>query len=306
MRRRTLPLFFLLLLLTASLAGGAESKLLQALRRAAEEARQQLEASRSPDADPAACPATSSPAAPVAQAGPEGADGEGSAQVLDSLLRLVTQDVGIDPDEGSVQRAIWRVRVIKLNLATARRSLDNSRQEIFGLAATGEELKTLKELNARIDEAPDSLAGDLVLEKRRLQDEAIDRARADGSLQQKKLSGDQAKRVGLLLYNLGVGVVCDNLAARHGSAVVKDFERVKHDLFDGGGMEGVLAWMSLAKYRVDFLAVPADMGRILTEIPSQLGALGAMIGTIKVLKENNAIEEREVKPGDRFETIEDF
>ena len=306
MRRRTLPLFFLLFLLTTTLAGGAESKLLQALRRAAEEARQQLEASQSPDAEPAASPAAASPAEPGEQAGLEGAEGQASAQVLDSLLRLVSQDVGINPDEGSVQRAIWRVRVIKLNLLAARRSLDNSRQEIFGLAATGEELKTLKELDARIDEAPDSLAGDLVLEKRRLQDEAIERASRDGSLQQKKLSGDQAKRVGLLLYNLGVGVVCDNLAVRHGQDVVDDFQRVKQDLFEKGGLEAALAWVSLAAYHREFLAVPADLGTILTEIPSQLGALGAMIGTIKVLKENNAIEEREAKPGDRFETIEDF
>jgi hypothetical protein len=31
-----------------------------------------------------------------------------------------------------------------------------------------------------------------------------------------------------------------------------------------------------------------------------------MIGTIQVLKENNAITEREVRPGDSFESLEDF
>ncbi|MFA7329708.1 MAG: hypothetical protein WC326_01420 [Candidatus Delongbacteria bacterium] len=225
---------------------------------------------------------------------------------LDSLLRLAAQDVGIDPDEGSVQRAIWRVRVIKLNLGAARRSLDNTRQEIFGLAATGEELKALKELDGRLAATPDSSAGDLILERRRLQDEAIERAKADGTLQKKKLSGDQAKRVGLLLYNLGVGVVCDNLAIRHSTSISRDFQRVKQDLFDNGGWNGALAWVSLAAYHQEFLAIPADLKEILQEAPAQVQALGAMIGTVRVLKENNAIEEREVQPGSSFESLEDF
>lgn len=225
---------------------------------------------------------------------------------LDSLLRLAAQDVGIDPDEGSVQRAIWRVRVIKLNLGAARRSLDNTRQEIFGLAATGEELKALQELDGRLSATPDSSAGDLILERRRLQDEAIERAKADGTLQRKKLSGDQAKRVGLLLYNLGVGVVCDNLAIRHSTSISRDFQRVKQDLFDNGGWNGALAWVSLAAYHQEFLAIPADMKEILLEAPAQVQALGAMIGTVRVLKENNAIEEREVQPGSSFESLEDF
>jgi hypothetical protein len=31
-----------------------------------------------------------------------------------------------------------------------------------------------------------------------------------------------------------------------------------------------------------------------------------MMGTIRVLKQNNAIPEREAKPGDSFESMEDF
>lgn len=277
--------------------GLAASRLLKALRDAAAEARQQVQCSRSEqdeDAD----------SLKAAAGGCEAGDHQ--AQALDSLLRLVSQDVGINPDEGSVQRAIWRVRVIQLNLAAARRSLDNSRQEIFGLAATGEELKALRELDERIGAAPDSLCGDLVLERRRLQDEAIARARQDGSLQRRRLSGEQAKRVGLLLYNLGVGVVCDNLAIRHGQTVVEDFQRVKRELFDEGGLTGALAWVSLAAYHKEFLAVPGNVKSILAEAPGQLTALGAMIGTIQVLKENNAIEARAADPGDSFESLEDF
>jgi hypothetical protein len=233
-------------------------------------------------------------------------EGSGAeAELLDSLLRLAAQDVGINPKEGSVQKAIWRVRVIKLNLATARRSLDNSRQEIFGLAATAEELKALKELDERMAEA-DAQEEELVLERRRLQDKAIERAKADGRLQRKELSGDQAKRVGLLLYNLGVGVVCDNLAIRHSQAVLDDFQRVKRHLFDEGGWNGAMAWIGLAAYHKEFLAIPGDLVHIGQEAPAQLAALGAMIGTIQVLKENNAITEREVRPGDSFESLEDF
>jgi hypothetical protein len=289
-------------LLGLILAGGGcidSQQFQQALRDAAQQTRQQLRSSLS---------GSSGERAPV-QAGNVAVQVEGEgpqAEALDSLLRLAAQDVGIDPDEGSVQRAIWRVRVIKLNLSAARQSLDNSRQEVFNLAATGEELKALKELDERIAVAPDSLSGDLVLEKRRLQDEAIDRAKQDGRLQQKKLSGDQAKRVGLLLYNLGVGVVCDNLAIRHAQSVTDDFQRVKRDLFDEGGWNGALAWVSLAAYHKEFLAIPADVKTILTEAPTQVSALGAMIGTMQVLKQNNAIEEREAKPGDSFESLEDF
>lgn len=225
---------------------------------------------------------------------------------LDSLLGLAAQDVGIDPHEGSVQRAIWRVRVIKLNLGAARRSLDNTRQELFNLAATGEELKALKELDQRLSSTADSSSGELILERRRLQDEAIERAKADGSLRKKKLTGEQAKRVGLLLYNLGVGVVCDNLALRHSGSVLEDFQQVKHDLFQGGGFNGALAWVSLAAYHKEFLAIPAELKSILQEAPAQVQALGAMIGSVRVLKENNVLEEREVKPGDSFESLEEF
>jgi hypothetical protein len=271
----------------------------QALQQIAQEARGQLQAG-------AAQPAANAQGANPAQLAALGKASGAETGVLDSLLRLAAQDVGINPDEGSVQRAIWRVRVIKLNLGAARRSLDNTRQEVFGLAASGEELKALKELDQRLAATPDSSAGDLILERRRLQDDAIERAKQDGSLQQKKLTGDQAKRMGLLLYNLGVGVICDNLAVRHSQSVLEDFQTVKQDLFNRGGMTGALAWVSLAAYHKEFLSVPADLKDIVSEAPAQLQALGAMIGTVRVLKENNAIEEREPQPGDSFESLEDF
>jgi len=233
--------------------------------------------------------------------------GEGpQAQTLDSLLRLATQDVGVNPDEGSVQRAIWRVRLIKLNLATARRSLDNSRQEVFNLAATTEEKKALAQVEEQLAATPDSLQGELVLERQRLQEEAIDKAKADGRLQEKRLSGQQAARAGLLLYNLGVGVVCDNLALQHSQSVLDDFARVRDELFNEGGFTGALAWLSLAAWHKEFLAIPSDLKLILSEAPAQISALGAMMGTIRVLKQNNAIQEREAKPGDSFESLEEF
>jgi hypothetical protein len=300
-RARTLALILLASLAAGALcasaarAGSLKDALLEALKQAREQAREQAQAasdSARHDDDAGREPAAAAQAAPP--------------RTLDSLLRLAAQDVGINPDEGSVQRAIWRVRVIKLNLATARRSLDNMRQEIFNLAANGEELKALKELDERRATAPDSLDGELLLERRRLQDAAIDQARRDGRLQQKRLGADQARRVGLLLYNLGVGVLCDRAAIEHAQSVVDDFTRLKEDLGGGKGWEGAAAWISLINYRQEFFAIPVDMGRVIIEAPAQLGALGAMIGTARVLKENNAIEEREAQPGDRFEELEDF
>lgn len=232
--------------------------------------------------------------------------GDESSLLLDSLLALVTQDVGIDPHEGSVQRAIWRVRVMKLNLATARQSLDNTREEIFKLAATAEELKALKEME---DEADlDSLRDDESLRERRrqLQDEAIAAAKADGRLERKKLGAKQAGRVGLMLYNLGVGVLCDHLAIQHGEEVLNDFQRVQAHLFEEGGWTAAMAWVSLAAYHEEFLRIPADMKQILTEAPAQLVALQAMIGTVSVLKRNNRIPGQDPEPGDSFESLEDF
>jgi hypothetical protein len=287
-----LSLFLMVLALVA--AGCVDNpQLRQALRDVAREARSQLQAGLAEERR------DDKVEVEVHGDGPQ-------ARMLDSLLRLASQDVGVNPDEGSVQKAIWRVRVIRLNLAAARRSLDNTRQEIFQLAASTEEKRVLQILDERLAAAPDSLSDDLVLERQRLQDEAIERAKADGSLQQKKLTGEQAKRVGLLLYNLGVGVVCDNLAIRHAQNVLDDFQRVKRDLFDEGGMTGALAWLSLAAYHQEFLAVPATMKEILAEAPAQLQALGAMMGTVRVLKQNNAIEEREAQPGDGFVPMEEF
>jgi len=226
---------------------------------------------------------------------------------LDSLLALLAQDVGIDPDEGTVQRAIWRVRVMKLNLATARQSLDNAREEIFGLAATAEERRALAALDARIDSADAAGRDELVAARRTFQDEAIERSKADGRLEERRLSGEQAGRVGLLLYNLGVGAVCDHLAIRHGGRVVHDFERVKHDLFDAGGGTGAMAWLSLGAYGPEFLRVPADVGAIVAEAPQQLAALGAMISTIGVLKRNNAISTPQDLPAiEGAEELESF
>jgi len=285
----------LILTLLALLAAGCvdNPQLRQALREVAREARGQLQAGVAEERRGDKLKVE------VHGEGPQ-------ARMLDSLLQLASQDVGVDPDEGSVQRAIWRVRVIRLNLAAARRSLDNTRHEMFQLAATTEEKLALQALDERLGTAPDSLSDDLVLERRRLQDEAIERAKADGSLERKKLTGEQAKRVGLMLYNLGVGVVCDNLAIRHSQSVLDDFKRVKGDLFDEGGVTGALAWLGLAAYHQEFLAIPATMKEILAEAPAQVQALGAMMGTVRVLKQNNVIEEREVQPGDGFLPMEDF
>lgn len=230
-----------------------------------------------------------------------------SGSPLDSLLKLVAQDVGVDPDEGSVQRAIWRVRVMKLNLATARRSLDNAREEIFTLAATAEEKRALAELDASLECADDDGRDELLLQRKVFQEEAIERSKADGRLEERRLDGEQLTRVGLLFYNLGVGAVCDNLAIRHGSRVVSDFERVKRDLFDAGGSTGAMAWLGLAAWHQEFLQVPSDMGRVVQEAPMQLKAIGAMLGTIGVLKRNNELPAQEGGlPIDSFEELEDF
>ncbi len=226
--------------------------------------------------------------------------------MLDSMLRLVTQDVGIDPDEGSVQKAIWRIRIMKFNLRAARQSLENARNEIFDLAASTEEKRALKELDERIEASEGQEREELVAERVRVQDESIERARADGELERKKLTGEQAKSFGLLLYNLGVGVICDNLVIRHGGHVSKDFYRVKNDLFDAGGVAGMLAWGSVLEYHTEFIAVPTDMIQILQEVPLQLQALLHMIDTIRILKKNNEIEEREPELGKSYESEEDF
>lgn len=291
-RFRLLPVLFLLVLASSCVENPVMK---QALRQAVAQGRQQLTGR----GDGRATHQTGTTSR-------QAKGGGAQARTLDSLLRLATQDVGVNPDEGSVQRAIWRVRLIKLNLSTARRSLDNSRQEIFNLAATSEEKKALAQVEEGLAAMPDSLQGELVLERQRLQEEAIEKAKADGRLQEKRLSGQQAARAGLLLYNLGVGVVCDNLALQHSQSVLDDFAQVRDELFNEGGLTGALAWLDLAAWHKEFLAIPGDLKHILGEAPAQISALGAMMGTIRVLKQNNAIPEREVKPGDSFESLEEF
>jgi len=240
------------------------------------------------------------------EAAEEGRSSDPRVAELDSIFRLIRQDVGIDPEEGSVQWAIWRLRVIKLNIRTARQALDNSREEIFGIGATAEEIAALKEMDAELEDAEGEQREELAERRRRFQEEAIQRSKEEGRLQRKKLGRRQAKRVGLLLYNLGVGVICDHLVIQHGEHVLDDFERVKRDLFDKGGAEGLKTWGSLIHHRIEFLKIPESLGQILLEVPGQLKALGAMISTIRVLRENNRIEERRPAAGDGFESMEDF
>lgn len=230
----------------------------------------------------------------------------GESAALDSLFRLIAQDVGINPEEGNVQRLIWRVRVIRLNTETARQAINNCRSEIFNIAANTEQIRALKELNGRISLAEGEQKDELIAERRRYEDETIQGAKSDGSLEQKRLGGDQAARVGLLLYNLGVAGICDNLALRHIPNIDNDFKQVKADLFERGGVDALWAGVSLGLYSKEFLAIPSDLLTLGGELPRQLGAIGHLVGTIGVLKKNNRITEREAKPGDRFEDTEQF
>ncbi|MCA9782093.1 MAG: hypothetical protein KDC10_01725 [Calditrichaeota bacterium] len=225
---------------------------------------------------------------------------------LDSLFKLISQDVGINPDEGHVQKLIWRTRVIRMNAETARQAIQNCRTEIFNIAANTEQLRALKEMDAQIDTAQGAAKDELIAARKRYEEAAIDSARNDGSLEQKRLGTDQAARVGLLLYNLGVAGICDNLALRHLPNIDNDFKEVKADLFDRGGSNALWAGMSLGVYAKEFLAIPGDLIHFGIELPKQLFAIGNLVGTIGVLKKNNQIEEREAKPGDSFQSLEEF
>lgn len=249
--------------------------------------------------------ATDSPA-PAGEPAAPAATPAGESAALDSLFRLIAQDVGINPDEGNVQRLIWRTRVIRLNTETARQAINNCRTEIFNMAANAEQIKALKELNGRIALAEGEQKDELIAERRRYEEESIRTAKDDGTLEQKRLSGDQAARVGLLLYNLGVAGICDNLALRHIPNIDNDFKQVKADLFDRGGTDALWAGVSLGMYYKEFLNIPVDLVALGGELPRQLGAIANLMGTIGVLKRNNEIVEREAKPGDRFETTEEF
>ncbi len=229
---------------------------------------------------------------------------EGEEPVLDhetdSLFALIAQDVGINKDEGNVQRLIWRVRVIRFNAQTAAQAIRNGRSEIFQMAANAEQLKAMKELDERIEAAEGEEQEELIAERQRYQEETLKAAKEDGTLEKKKLRGDQAKRVGLLLYNLGVAAICDNIALKNLPHIDNDFKEVKKDFTERGGVDALWSGLSLGIYAQEFFAIPTELLTFGRQLPAQLVAIGNLVGTINVLKKNNEIEEREAQLGDDF------
>ncbi len=224
----------------------------------------------------------------------------------DSLFALIAQDVGINKDEGNVQRLIWRVRVIRFNAESAAQAIRNGRSEIFQMAANGEQLKALKEMDEKIESSQGEQKDELIAERQRYEEEGLAQAKEDGTLEKKKLAGDQAKRVGLLLYNLGVAAICDNIAIRNIPHIDNDFKEVKKDLTERGGVDALWSGLSLGVYAKEFFGIPAELISFSHQLPAQLLAIGNLVGTIGVLKKNNEIEEPEVATGDGFISEEEF
>lgn len=223
----------------------------------------------------------------------QGADEDCAA---DSLARLWTQDVDIDKHKSAVHKLAWRAELVDLNLKSARASVDNARSEIFAVAATAEQRKQLEELDGRITEASGQAKDELIAEKQRYQQEAIEQSRTDGSLEQKRLSGEQTGRMAMVAYNLGMAAWCNGVAFRSLDRLGRDFNAAKADPV---GMLDLKVTRRLPEIAGNLVQWPG-------QISQQLGAIGQLTGAIGVLRRNNAIEERPPDPGQGWATEENF
>lgn len=226
-----------------------------------------------------------------------GKDGGGEYKSdADSLASLWTQDVGVDPHKGAFSKLVWRTRLIDMNLGAAQQSIDNARSEIFNLAATSEQRKQLEELDAKAGQSEGAAKDELIAERKRYESEAIEGAKQDGSLEQKRLSGEQAGRMALVGYNLGIAAWCNSVVSRSLPRLGDDMQNAIANPLDPG----------LIKYGKDVTKFPGYLTGWPVQLTSQLGAINSLLGTIQVLKRNNTIEERPVDPAAGWASEEEF
>ena len=214
----------------------------------------------------------------------------------DSLASLWTQDVGVDRHKGAFSKLVWRTRLIDMNLKAAGQSIDNARTEIFNVAATSEQRKQLEELDTKVGQSEGAAKDELIAERKRYESEAIEGAKKDGSLEQKRLSGEQAGRMALVGYNLGIAAWCNSVVSRSLPKLGDDMQNAIANPLDPG----------VIKYGKDVGKFPGYLTGWPGQLTSQLGAIQSLLGTIQVLKRNNSIEERPVDPAAGWAKEEDF
>lgn len=200
---------------------------------------------------------------------------------------------------GAADPKAWLGRADELlaHLEGATSCLESSRAALFGLAATSEEKRLLKDL----EQAADSSAEDLSLRRRQYQAEVVEQARRERRFEAARLTGEQAANMGRLGSNLLLAVRRDQVAVEAGRRLLGDADDVLRAARDPVGA----ARLGAGAGRV--VAMPARLKEALGMVPGQLDALQALLEAVEQTRAHNPV--RLAPPpetGGDYQPVEDF
>lgn len=201
-----------------------------------------------------------------------------------------------------VDDVLKRVERVKTDFEGATRCLSQGRDIIFDLSATNEKKRQLQTKEAELAAAQsDKDRERITIEIEEMKDEEIKRAQRSGDLENKRLTKEQSKHVGKLIFNLGLAIKLDRSAVKNGPKIISDGEKAIK-----GARKNAFQWVKIATRAKKLTqAISKDIPGILKEAPHQIETLSALLEASNTLKRNNEIVDLgEPEEGDEFVEIE--
>jgi hypothetical protein len=179
----------------------------------------------------------------------------------------------------------------------ATECLDKSRAALFSLAATAEEKRLLESMREEAGAAPEEVA----VRTRQYQADVVEKAKAEKRYEAKRLSAEQAANLGRVGGNLLLAAAHDRQALDSGRRLIDNADEAL-----AAAREPKQA-LRLGKDAGRLVAMPAQLGRAVGEVPGQLTALGALLEAVNQTRRNNPVELREAPAsGGAYEAVDDF
>ncbi len=215
-----------------------------------------------------------------------------------TYARLATSAIG----SGNVDIFLLRAKMIKCNMYYSNKALNDGRKILSGIAATTEQKEQFEAKEKEIEEAKKEKDKEVIrVELNKMQDEAIQKASEDGSFEKAQLDDKQKKQVAKLSFNMTLAGVYEALTAKDIVLMVKEgkeiVDKIKSD------KKQALKMARQVKEITGFIT--NDAPAISKAIPEHGKAFATFVGAVKVIRENNEIEDLgEPKKGDTFKEIE--
>jgi len=186
-----------------------------------------------------------------------------------------------------------RADVFLAQVEGATACLESGRSALFSLSATAEEKALLK---AKQDEAK-AAGQDVVLATRQLQEDVLKKAEAEKRHEMRKLSDQQKANLAKLGGNLLLAVANDTQALQNGKALLGEADDAVK------AVKNPQVALGLGADAKRIVAVPDKLKSALEGIPTQLGALDALL---KALDQARGTGAPALKASASYETLEEF